>query len=288
MKIDSHQHFWRFNKEDFTWMNDQMHSIKKDQLPENLTSELRAIGFDGSVAVQARQSLEETNWLLELAGRNDFIKGVVGWIDLRSPDVEKQLEYYSNHSKLVGVRHVVHDEPNDDFILQSDFIRGIRLLQKFNLTYDLLIFPKHLPNTIKVVEQFPKLTFILDHIAKPLIKDSVISPWKEDIERLAQYPNVFCKVSGMVTEAKWNQWKLHDFTPYLDVVFNAFGCNRIMIGSDWPVCKVTGSYQRVMNIVLSYIENFSDTDKAMVLGGTACKAYGIEGNRIKKIKINVV
>ena len=277
MKIDSHQHFWLFSEKDFGWMNDRMQAIKKDQLPEDFASELHTVGFDGSVAVQARQSLEETNWLLKLAGSNDFIKGVVGWVDLQGAGIEKQLEYYSKFSKMVGVRHVVHDEPNNDFILQSDFLRGIKLLQKYILAYDLLVFPKHLPNVIKVVEQFPEQTFILDHIAKPMIKNSVISPWKEDMERLAKYPNVFCKVSGMVTEADWNHWKPNDFTPYIDVVFNAFGCNRIMIGSDWPVCKVTGSYQQVLNIVLSYIENFTEKDKGMVLGGTACKAYKIAG-----------
>ena len=277
MKIDSHQHFWLFSEKDFGWMNDRMQAIKKDQLPEDFASELHTVGFDGSVAVQARQSLEETNWLLKLAGSNDFIKGVVGWVDLQGAGIEKQLEYYSKFSKMVGVRHVVHDEPNNDFILQSDFLRGIKLLQKYSLAYDLLVFPKHLPNVIKVVEQFPEQTFILDHIAKPMIKNSVISPWKEDMERLAKYPNVFCKVSGMVTEADWNHWKPNDFTPYIDVVFNAFGCNRIMIGSDWPVCKVTGSYQQVLNIVLSYIENFTEKDKGMVLGGTACKAYKIAG-----------
>lgn len=277
MKIDSHQHFWHFIEKDFGWMNDHMQAIKKDQLPEDFASELHAVGFDGSVAVQARQSLEETNWLLKLAGSIDFIKGVIGWVDLQGAGIEKQLEYYSKFSKLVGIRHVVHDEPKNDFILQSDFLRGIKLLQKYSLAYDLLVFPKHLPNVIKVVEQFPEQIFILDHLAKPMIKNSVISPWKEDIQCLAKYPNVFCKVSGMVTEADWNQWKPDDFTPYIDVVFNAFGCNRIMIGSDWPVCKLTGSYHQVLNIVLSYIENFTEKDKGMVLGGTACKAYKIAG-----------
>ena len=273
MKIDSHQHFWHYNDRDYSWMSDRMSVIKKDHLPENLWPELKSMGFDGSIAVQARQSLDETAWLLDLAAGNDFIKGVVGWVDLRSPKITEQLVYFKKYSKLAGIRHVVHDEPNDDFILQDDFNYGISLLQTFHLTYDLLVFPKHLKNVIQLVRQFPEQVFVLDHLAKPLIKEAILTPWKEDIECLAQYPNVYCKLSGMVTEADWDLWEPKHFTPYLDVVFKAFGTSRIMIGSDWPVCKVAGSYSSVMNIVQDYIGNFAEADKAMVLGGAACKAY---------------
>jgi L-fuconolactonase len=275
MKIDSHQHFWIFNEREYGWMGENMKVIRQDHLPADLATEQKKAGFNGSVAVQARQIPEETEWLLKLSEQNDIIKGVVGWVDLRSPDIEKQLEKYSKHPKLVGVRHVVQDE-SVDFILGKDFLRGISLLKKYNLTYDILVFPQHLPNTIKLVEQFPYLTFVLDHIAKPLIKDKKISPWKEDIERLAKFKNVYCKVSGMVTEADWYNWKNEDFKPYLDIVFNAFGTNRIMIGSDWPVCKVAGDYTKVLGIVTDYIKKFSAPDKAKIMGETAVTAYKLK------------
>jgi L-fuconolactonase len=275
MKIDSHQHFWIYNKEEFGWMGEGMEPIMKDHLPEHLLKELKNVRFDGSIAVQARQSLQETEWLLTLADQFDIIKGVVGWVDLRSPEVIKQLELYSKNPKLVGVRHVVQDE-SVDFILGEDFLNGIRLLKQFDLAYDILVFPNHLPNAIKFVELFPALTFVVDHIAKPLIKTKTISPWKEDLERLAKFKNVFCKVSGMVTEADWYQWRSEDFTPYLDIVFNTFGPDRVMIGSDWPVCKVAGDYNKVLAIVINYIKDFSESDKAKILGGNAMNAYKLK------------
>jgi len=276
MKIDSHQHFWVFNEKEYGWMDNTMQSIRINQLPPHLNKELQKIGFDGSIAVQARQSIEETEWLLWLSDQFDYIKGVVGWVDLQSPKVDEQLDKYSKHAKLVGVRHVIHDEPNDDFMLGKNFLNGIRLLEKYKLAYDILIFPKHLPNTLKFVEQFPNQTFILDHIAKPLIKDKIISPWKEDMEQLAKFPNVYCKVSGMVTEANWNEWTKNDFKPYLDVVFDAFGADRVMIGSDWPVCKVAAEYKQVMDIVLEYIQPFSIQDKNKIIGENAIKAYHLK------------
>ena len=275
IKIDSHQHFWIFNEREYGWMGESMKVIKKDHLPSDLAEEQKKIGFNGSVAVQARQNLEETEWLLKLSDQYDMIKGVVGWVDLRSPEVEKQLEKYSKHPKLVGVRHVIQDE-SVDFILGKDFLNGIGLLKQFYLVYDILIFPKHLPNSIKFVEKFPELTFVLDHIAKPNIKDKTISPWKEDMQHLAKFKNVYCKVSGMVTEADWHHWKPEDFKPYLDIVFNAFGTDRVMIGSDWPVCRVAGDYSKVLGIVEDYIKNFSEPDKEKILGGNAVKAYKLK------------
>ena len=273
MKIDSHQHFWIFNTADYGWMGDNMSVIRKDHLPADLVKDQATIGFDGSVAVQARQSLEETRWLLKLASENAVIKGVVGWVDLRSADLENQLAEFTKHPKFVGVRHVVQDEPEDDFIIQPNFVKGVQLLRKYDLAYDILVFPKHLPNSVKLVEQCPDQTFVLDHIAKPLIKDGKISPWNKNIKHLAALPNVYCKVSGMVTEADWATWKPEDIYPYLDVVFAAFGSDRILIGSDWPVCRVADDYKRVMDVVIHYIKNFTAADQEKVLGGNAVKAY---------------
>jgi len=277
MKIDSHQHYWHFNTADYGWMGENMSAIKRDFLPEDLLPELTSIGFDGSVAVQARQTLEETNWLLQLADENPHIKGVVGWIDLRSDNTEKQLAEFAKHPKAVGVRHVIHDEEDVNFMLRPEFVRGVKLLENFGLTYDILIFPKHLQNTIQFVQQFsPEQTFVVDHIAKPLIKDGIISPWKEDIVELAKFPNVYCKVSGMVTEADWQNWTPENIRPYLDVIFEAFGTERVMIGSDWPVCLVTGKYNEVMQVVTDYISKFSRTDQEKIMGGNAVKAYKIK------------
>ena len=277
MKIDSHQHYWHFNTADYGWMGDNMSVIKRDFLPTDLLPELKSIGFDGSVAVQARQSLEETNWLLQLADEHPHIKGVVGWVDLQSEQAEAQIAAFAKHPKAVGVRHVIHDEEDIDFILRPAFIRGIKLLEKYNLTYDILIFPKHLTNTIEFVKQFSEQQiFVVDHIAKPLIKDDIVSPWKEDIAALATFPNVYCKVSGMVTEADWNTWKPENIQPYLDIVFEAFGPERILIGSDWPVCLVAGKYSEVMQVVIDYISTFTEKEQALILSGNAAKAYGIK------------
>jgi L-fuconolactonase len=277
MKIDSHQHFWMYNPSEYDWIDNTMANIRMDLLPEHLAPELKKTGFGGSIAVQARQSLEETEWLLGMANSNPAIKGVVGWIDLRSEDAYTQLQKYASHPKFVGVRHVVQGEPEDDFILGEQFNRGIALLKDFNLTYDILVFPKQLPYAAKFVEKHPELTFVLDHIAKPLIKKGSLSPWKTDIEYLASFPNVYCKVSGMVTEADWKHWKAEDFTPYLDVVFHAFGSNRVMIGSDWPVCLVAGEYPKILSIVTDYISGFSEEEKRQILGENCAKAYRIKG-----------
>lgn len=277
MKIDSHQHYWHFNTADYGWMGENMSVIKRDFLPADLLPELKSIDFDGSVAVQARQSLEETNWLLQLAEEHPHIKGVVGWLDLQSEQAEEQITAFAKHPKAVGVRHVIHDEEDIDFMLRPAFIRGVQLLEKYDLAYDILIFPKHLTNTIEFVKQFSdKQTFVVDHIAKPLIKDGIVSPWKEDIAALAKFPNVYCKVSGMVTEADWNTWTPENIRPYLDVVMDAFGSERILIGSDWPVCLVAGKYSEVMQVVTDYISTFTEKEQALMLGENAAKAYKIK------------
>lgn len=276
MKIDSHHHLWQYSKKEYGWMSNDMSVIKANFMPEDLEKELTKSGFDGSVVVQARQSLEETRWLLALADENPIIKGVVGWVDLRSEDLKSQLDEFAKHPKLVAVRHVVQDEPDDNFLLGGDFMRGVSLLSTYNLVYDILIFPKQLPAAIKFVEAFPNLTFVLDHMAKPFIKDGAIEPWASDIRALAQFKNVYCKVSGMVTETTWSTWKPEDFYPYLDVVFDAFGADRLMIGSDWPVCKLAAEHSEVMSIVKDYMIICSEEEQQAILGDNAIRAYQLK------------
>lgn len=269
MRLDSHQHFWRYDPAQHVWMDDRMSVLKRDYLPAELQPLLAAAQFEGTIAVQARQNLEETRWLLDLADRHDFIKGVVGWVDLCSPGVRRQLETFPS---LVGVRHVVHDEPDDLFMARPEFRRGIAQLREFGLTYDLLLFPRHLPVAAKLVAEFPEQPFVLDHIAKPDIRTGTMSPWREDLRRLAEFPNVFCKLSGLVTEAEWKRWRAEDFHRYLDVVFDAFGPDRLMIGSDWPVCTLSGDYASTMSIVLEYVPA---GDRAAVLGGNCARFYNL-------------
>jgi len=273
MKIDSHQHFWRYNNVDFGWINDKMSILKRDFLPDDLFKELQSINFDGSIAVQARQNLDETKWLLDLANSNQFIKGIVGWVELCSPNIDEQLNEFSKNNKLMGVRHVVHDEQDDNFMARKDFQNGISLLEKYNLTYDLLLFPKHLELAADLVNEFPNQKFVLDHISKPLIKDQIHSPWDKSIRKLAQNPNVFCKLSGMVTEANWTSWEASDFKYYLDIVFECFGVDRLMIGSDWPVCKLTGTYNKTMSLVFEYIKKFNEDVQSNILGENCRKFY---------------
>lgn len=275
MKIDAHQHYWIHNTREYEWMSEDMTSIQRDFLPEDLRREQAKIGFDGAVAVQARTKVEETRWLLELSEKHDIIRGVVGWVDLCSTKVEEELEEFATHPKLVGVRHVVHDEPDDEFLLRADFLHGLSTLGAHNLTYDLLLFPKHLPVAKKVVRQFPDLMFVLDHISKPFIKDTIHSPWDAELRALADFENVTCKLSGMVTEADWSNWVKEDFAPYLDTVLEAFGPERCMIGSDWPVCLLAGEYDAVMDIVIDYISRLSEFEQALVLGETCTKTYSL-------------
>ncbi|MBN1936600.1 MAG: amidohydrolase family protein [Anaerolineae bacterium] len=275
MNIDAHQHFWQYNSQEYGWIGGRM-MLKRDFLPADLRPLQQAIGITGAVAVQARQTIEETRWLLELADAYPFIKGVVGWVELRSPHLRAQLDRFIDHPKFCGVRHIVHDEIDDRFMLRPDVLHGIAMLNEFGLTYDLLLFPKHLPVACELVNRFPEQPFVLDHIAKPRIKDGLLEPWATDIVKLAQFPNVCCKVSGMVTEADWQAWTPDDFTPFLDTVFEAFGANRLMIGSDWPVCTVAGKYSAVMQVVFDYVEKCSSSEQQAVLGGTAAQFYGLE------------
>ena len=249
--------------------------IRRDFLPADLEPELKTCGLDGCIAVQARQSLEESRWLLNLSNEATIIRGVVGWVDLRSTDVTEQLGEFAKHPKFVGVRHVVQDEPDDQFMLREDFQRGVAALNDFDLTYDLLVFPRQLPAAIALAKKFPKQPFVLDHIAKPQIKDGVISPWREHIRELAKMPNVECKVSGLVTEADWRGWRAEDFKPYLDVMFEAFGPGRLMFGSDWPVCLLAGDYRSVFGLVSGYVGQFRAEDKAKFFGDNAARFYSL-------------
>ncbi len=273
MYIDAHQHFWRYDPAEYGWIDDSMSVIRRDFLPEHLQPELIGAGFHASVAVQARQSLQETRWLLELAAISPFIAGVVGWVDLRSPDVRSRLAEFSRNRKLVGVRHVVQSEPDDRFLLQSDFLRGISVLEEFDLAYDILIYTRHLPIAAEFVAQFPRQRFVLDHLAKPPIRAGGIDDWAKGIRRLAEFPSVYCKLSGLVTEADWKKWTPEQIRPYLDVAFDAFGPNRLMIGSDWPVCLAAGTYSRVMSIVKEYIAECSDAERAAVLGENTARFW---------------
>lgn len=273
MRIDSHQHFWKYSPDQYPWMTEKLSLLRQDKLPQDLKPLLAAHGLDGSVAVQARQSLEESRWLLQLADEHPIVKGVVGWVDLRRPAVERDLAELARHPKFVGVRHVAQDEPDDDFLARPEFVRGVGKLKPFNLAYDLLIFPRQLPAAIRLVEQLPEQRFILDHIAKPPIRDGTLEPWATQIRTLAKFPNVSCKVSGLVTEAKWDSWQPGDFKPYLDIVCDAFSTSRLMYGSDWPVCLLAGTYDRVFGLADNYFAACSPEAKAQIFGQTAANAY---------------
>ena len=276
MRIDGHQHFWNYSAKEYSWINEKARRIARDFLPQDLDRELKKVHLDGSIAVQARQTVEESRWLLNLADHYPLIKGVVGWVDLRSARVEEELAELSKHPRFVGVRHVVQDEPDDRFMLKPDFLRGIGKLKQVRLAYDVLIYPKQLPAAIELAKQFPEQTFVLDHIAKPFIRDGVRSPWDKQIRELAHTPNVYCKISGMVTEAKWGEWKPSDFEPYLDVVFEAFGVDRLLYGSDWPVCLLSGSYEEVYGIAHQYVRKHTPKAEPKIFGENAVRAYRLK------------
>jgi len=274
--IDAHHHLWKYKPTEYGWMDDTMSVLKQDYLPADLELELQHTDITGTVVIQARQSLEETRWLLELADKHSIIKGVVGWLDLRSPVLEQQLKEFATHPKLVGVRHVLQDEEDDDFMLGPDFLKGIARLEAYELCYDLLLFPRHLARAVKLVRTFPKQRFVLDHLGKPHIKAGEMEPWKSDIAVLAGYPNVWCKLSGMVTEADHKQWQYKDLLPYMEVVFNAFGPDWILFGSDWPVCRLAGEYSEVLKIVPVFLDSMDEKDRAKILYQNAIDCYQLK------------
>jgi len=273
MIIDSHHHFWKYDPIEYDWIDDSMKVIRKDFLPESLELTIREAGVDGVISVQARQSVEETSWLLEMARQNKFIKGVVGWLPLINDDIEVELEKYSGNKLLKGLRHVIQGEPDPKFMLRKDFNSGVSLLKKYSMAYDILIVERQLPNMIRFVDQHPDQVFVLDHIAKPLIAKHELSLWKENIQELARRENVSCKISGMVTEADFNSWTPPQLQPYFDVVLEAFGADRLLFGSDWPVCLVATSYKNWMKLVQKSISELSKIEQAQIMGENAIRLY---------------
>jgi L-fuconolactonase len=272
-KIDAHHHLWKYSLAQYPWISENMGLLRRDFLIQDLMDDLEESDIDGVVTVQARQAMAETRWLLDLARSHDFIRGVVGWVALTDPKVEGDLEHLSTHAKLKSVRHVLHDEPDDFYILREDFNRGIKLLQSFGLRYDLLIFERHLPQTIQFVDRHPNQIFILNHIAKPRIGQGVISPWRENLTELARRENVFCKLSGLVTEASWQSWTEADLDPYLQIALTAFGPERVIFGSDWPVILLGSSYKRWVDVVQRSISHLSEYEQERIFGKTATEVY---------------
>jgi L-fucono-1,5-lactonase len=279
LRIDAHHHFWKFDPVRDNWITDEMAVLKRDFLPEDFQLVLQENNFDGSVVVQSDQSEQENEFQLKNAEENDFIKGVVGWVDLQSANVEERLAHYSSFKKMVGFRHVLQGEDDRALMLKPAFINGISKLKKFGFTYDILIFADQLKYIPQFVAVFPDQKFVIDHIAKPTIKNKIRDPraieWKNDMKQVARHENVHCKISGMVTEADWQHWKTEDFKPYLDGVVDAFGTGRIMYGSDWPVCLVAASYEQVLNLVEEYFSSFTQNEQDLFFGGNAIRFYNL-------------
>lgn len=273
MKIDSHHHFWKYNEKEYGWMDERMARIRRDFLPADLKREIDRAGIDGVVSVQARQTVEETRFLLALAERREFIKGVVGWVPLIDPNVREAMAEFSAQKKLKGYRHVLHDEQDDRYMMRDDFNSGVNAVTEAGLIYDILIFERHLPQTIEFVDRHPRQVFVVDHIAKPRIRDGYLSPWQSRINELARRENVYCKISGLATEADWQNWTEAELKPYLDTVVEAFGPKRLMFGSDWPVCLLAVEYARWSRIVTEYVASLTAAEQSRILGGTAVEAY---------------
>jgi L-fuconolactonase len=275
-RIDAHQHFWKFDAFRHAWINDEMHVIRKDFMPADLKPVLEAAGIDGCVLVQVDQTEDENDFQLENAARHDFIKGVVGWVDLQSPDVEEKLVYYQRYPRMKGFRHILQGEKDRALMLKPAFQRGISLLKKYGYTYDVLIFPDQLGYTRDFAAAFPDQPFVIDHVAKPYIRDQQLTPeWKTAIRAVAAQENVYCKISGMVTEADFKNWSPEELYPYIDTVVEAFGPRRIMFGSDWPVCLVAASYERWYQLLKDYFAGFSTTEQADFFGGNASRFYNL-------------
>jgi L-fuconolactonase len=273
MRIDAHQHFWRYRPETHAWIGDSMAVLKRDFLPGDLEPLLRDAGFDGCVAVQAAHSLDETRFLLGLADRHPFVRGVVGWVDLVSPDLDRQLESFAPHPRFRGVRHIAQDEPDDAWLSRGDVVRGVSRLSGYGLTYDILVYARQLPAALELARRLPDQPFVLDHVAKPEIRAARLEPWRRDLRLLASLPHVFCKLSGLVTEAEWDGWTPESIRPYMDVALEAFSPDRLMIGSDWPVCLLGGQYPRVVGLARDFVSMLSASEQAAVLGGTAARFY---------------
>ncbi len=273
-KIDAHQHFWQFDPARDAWIDDSMEMIRRDFMPQDLAPILKSHGITGCVAVQADQSVSETIFLLALAKKYPFIKGVVAWLDLRAADLDQHLARFSKHPLLKGIRHIAQAEA-DDFLLQKEVQNGIAQLAAYGLSYDILVYAHQLPAAIGLVAQFPEQAFVLDHLAKPKISKGIDQDWKNHIQQLASYPNVYCKISGMVTETDHFQWGKQDFEPFIDLVLSAFGIDRVMYGSDWPVCLLAAQYQEQLAIVEEYISSLSQTEQSKIMGANAIDFYNL-------------
>ena len=273
--IDTHQHFWKYNPAEYGWIDDSMAALRRDFLPPDAEQEMSAAGVDASVAVQVRQTAEETRWMLELADHHRFIAGVVGWVDLQSPGVDAELERLAQSPRLVGVRHIVQAEP-DDFLERPDFRRGVGRLERHDLTYDILIYARQLPAAVSFARAFPRQRFVLDHLGKPDIRGGGYDEWRRHFGRMAELPNVCCKLSGLVTEADWTSWTPAQLRPYLDAALEAFGPARLMVGSDWPVCLVAASYADVTGLVREAISEYSHDERERILSGTAREFFRLK------------
>ena len=275
MIIDTHHHFWRYNVAEYGWISKGMKKIRWDFMPADLKKTIDRAGVKAVISIQARQNLEETDWLLSLSSVNDFIYGIVGWLPLTDPDIEAILERYSENKNLKGIRHILQDEPDPNYMLRGDFNRGIRLLSGFNLIYEILICERHLPQAIIFVDKHPNQLFVLDHIAKPLIRKNVLSPWKENLAELARRENVSCKISGLVTEADYHHWDEHQLRPYLEIVLDSFGPSRLMFGSDWPVCLLACSYGQWVEIIHRFIASLSPGEQKQIWENNARNVYNL-------------
>lgn len=278
MKVDAHQHFWRFSghESDYVWMTGDYAVLGRDFGPNALAPLLKAVGFAGTIAVQAREMPKETDYLLDLAASHDFIKGVVGWLDLCAPEIDEELERVSDQPKLKGLRMLIHDRPDPDFAMSEAHVRGVSRLSSHGLTYDLLLKPPHLPAAIRLIDRLPDQKFCLDHIAKPDIRHGVLEPWRSLLMDMAKRPNVFCKMSSVITQADWNRWSYSEIESYLDVALDAFGPDRIMVGSDWPVSTCAADYATTMGLFSTWSARLSETERAAFLGGNCLRFYGIE------------
>lgn len=278
MKIDAHQHFWDLSRSefDYSWTDtDTNRAINKTFLPATLKPHLDKCGIDKSVFVQTQHNVEENRWVLKLAEENDWIAGVVGWVDLASEECESQLVEFKDHPKFVGIRHITQDEPNDDFIIRDDVMNGLRVLEKHSVPFDLLFYVKHLHHAQALGQALPNLPMVIDHLAKPEIKDANLDNWKGNLVAASKFPNICCKLSGMITEADWKNWKPADLKPYVDAALESFGPERCMYGSDWPVCELAGSYEQVHNALAELIGELSESEQAAIWSGTATKFYGL-------------
>lgn len=277
--IDAHQHFWQLSRAfDYRWLDaPEMAAIRRDYLPADLAPHLANAGVDRTIFVQTQHDLDENRWALQLAAENDFIAGVVGWVDLAAPECEQQLLEFQGHPAFVGVRHITQDEPDDDFIVRPDVMRGLKVLEKHGVPFDLLFYVKHLRHAATLARELPELPMVIDHLAKPRIRESVIGGWIDDLRAAARFPNVFCKLSGMITEADRRHWKPAHLGPYVEAALEAFGPRRCLFGSDWPVCELAGSYEQVHAALGETLGTLSGSEREWIFGRTACSFYGLRG-----------